>query len=190
MSKKIWSAALLAATMLLTAGCGEKPGASPGDNPAQNPPDQSAPGTPPGGNGGQDGTKGAANDQKNATVEVYYTDQELMNLKKASAEIRYSSEKEKYTAAFKALKNGNDELLPLWEKVELKSAEMADGKLTLDLHIPEEARFGAGGEALAVDALKQTMFQFQEVQSLQLLVDGAQVESLMGHVDLENPETR
>lgn len=191
MSKKIWSAALLAAVMLMAAGCGQKPGASPGGTPAQNPPEQNTPGNPSGGNGSQGGgTQGAPGEQKTETVEVYYTDQELLDLKKASAEIKYGSEKEKYTAAFKALKAGNGELVPLWEKAELKSAELVDGKLTLDLHIPDEARFGAGGEALAVDALKKTMFQFKEVEALQLLVDGKQVESLMGHVGLDNPETR
>lgn len=190
MSKKIWSAALLAAVMLLAAGCGQKPGASPGGTPAQNPPEQNTPGNSSGGNGTQGGTQGAPSEQKTETVEVYYTDQELLNLEKASAEIKYDSEKEKYSAAFKALKSGKGELLPLWEKVELKSAELANGKLTLDLHIPDEARFGAGGEALAVDALKKTMFQFKEVETMQLLVDGKQVESLMGHVGLDNPETR
>jgi hypothetical protein len=42
----------------------------------------------------------------------------------------------------------------------------------------------------AIDALQKTFFQFDEVQSLELLVDGNQIESLMGHVELEHPMTR
>ena len=34
------------------------------------------------------------------------------------------------------------------------------------------------------------MFQFEEVQQIELTVDGQQVESLMGHVDLEHPMNR
>lgn len=223
MNKKIWSAALLAAVMLLGAGCGQKPGAAPGNAPEQNVPDQNAPDqnsgtdTPspgndsdvkqpdqgsaqPGGTNGSGGGSGqttdtpdgnAQDDQKSETITVYYTDPDLMELKKGTSEIKFKNDKEKYTAAFKALQSsGNDQLVPLWEKAELKSVEFGDGKLTIDMHLPDEARFGSSGEAFAVDALKQTFFQFKEVQSLQLLVDGKQVESLMGHVTLENPETR
>lgn len=60
----------------------------------------------------------------------------------------------------------------------------------MDVHMPDEARLGAGGEQFALDALTKTMFQFDEVKSVELLVDGAKVESLMGHVDLEHPLTR
>ncbi|MNP82329.1 hypothetical protein D3C76_1809300 [compost metagenome] len=49
---------------------------------------------------------------------------------------------------------------------------------------------GSGGELLFLDVLKQTMFQFEEVQSIQLMVDGKETESLMGHVELENPIVR
>ncbi|PYE48021.1 GerMN domain-containing protein [Paenibacillus barcinonensis] len=61
---------------------------------------------------------------------------------------------------------------------------------SLLVHIPDEARLGAGGELLFLAVLQQTMFQFEEVHSIQLLVDGQQTESLMGHVELQNPILR
>ncbi|MNC60821.1 Sporulation and spore germination [compost metagenome] len=80
--------------------------------------------------------------------------------------------------------------MPLWGGIELKSLKFADGQITMDIHKPDEAQLGAGGEALAISALAQTLFQFEEVKSIEVLVDGEQVESLMGHVDLEHPMTR
>ncbi|WP_340386655.1 GerMN domain-containing protein [Paenibacillus sp. FSL E2-0151] len=126
------------------------------------------------------------------TITVFYTDEEELELHKASAEISYASDDAKYKAAFASLQQSKDaKLVPLWSKeIELKSVQFKDGALTLDIHMPDTARLGAGGESYALDALKQTFFQFDEVKSLDLLVDGQQTESLMGHVDLEHPMTR
>nr|WP_237391747.1 GerMN domain-containing protein [Paenibacillus dendrobii] len=124
-------------------------------------------------------------------IEVYYTDPEQMVLKKSEKEIKFTSVIDKYKEAFKALQeSGSSDLVPLWGKIELKSLEVKDGAMTIDIHMPDEARLGAGGEQYALDALTQTMFQFEEVQTVELLVDGQQEESLMGHVDLEHPFTR
>jgi len=126
------------------------------------------------------------------SIEVFYTDPEELELHKASAEITFASEDDKYKEAFASLQQSKDEkLVPLWSKdIELKSVQFKDGALTLDIHMPDTARLGAGGESFAIDALKQTFFQFDEVKSLDLLVDGKSTESLMGHVDLEHPMTR
>ncbi|MEK4078241.1 GerMN domain-containing protein [Paenibacillus sp. FSL M7-0656] len=126
------------------------------------------------------------------TITVFYTDEEELELHKASAEISYASDDAKYKATFESLQQSKDaKLVPLWSKeIELKSVQFKDGALTLDIHMPDTARLGAGGESYALDALKQTFFQFDEIKSLDLLVDGQQTESLMGHVDLEHPMTR
>ena len=71
-----------------------------------------------------------------------------------------------------------------------KTAEFKDGLVTVDINLPNEARLGSGGESLAIDALKATLFQFQEVNEIELLVDGAKVDTLMGHVELEYPMKR
>lgn len=128
---------------------------------------------------------------KKETIDVYYTDPEELDLKKSRKEISYKDEADKYAAAYKALQSsGNADLIPLWGKIELKKLDFKDGQITMDVHMPDEARLGAGGEQFALDALTKTMFQFDEVKSVELLVDGAKVESLMGHVDLEHPLTR
>lgn len=115
----------------------------------------------------------------------------MLELKKVQKEIKYDKDQDKYEAALKSLQSsGDSKLFALWEKVNFKSVSFKDGLLTVDIHLPDEARLGAGGESLALDALKKTSFQFDEVKSLELLVDGQQVDTLMGHVELTHPMTR
>ncbi|MNY78319.1 hypothetical protein D3C86_2185150 [compost metagenome] len=58
------------------------------------------------------------------------------------------------------------------------------------MKIPEDAHLGASGEDLALQALLKTSFQFDEVKTVDILVDGKSVDSLMGHVELEHPFSR
>ncbi|OAB46831.1 GerMN domain-containing protein [Paenibacillus antarcticus] len=128
---------------------------------------------------------------QNEKILVYYTNPDATVLQKSEQEIHFVNATEKYQSAFKALQvDGNPELISLWSKITLKTVSFNSGKVTLDIHMPDEARLGAGGEQFALDALKNTLFQFEEVKSIELLVDGAVVESLMGHADLEHPMVR
>lgn len=200
MNRKIWAVGLLAAVMLIGAGCGQKPGAAPDDTPEQVTPapddqtGQSNGGTSNGSGGtstGNGGNEATAPESKTESIKAYYTDPDLMELVEGSAEISYKEDQEKYEAAYQALrKSDKADMVPLWEKIELNSLKFENGALTLDVTVPDEANLGAGGESFAVEAIKKTFFQFDEVKSLQILVDGQQTESLMGHVDLENPMTR
>ncbi|MFB4327304.1 GerMN domain-containing protein [Paenibacillus sp. CR_12] len=200
MNRKIWAVGLLAAVMLISAGCGQKPGAAPDDTPEQVTPapddqtGQSNGGTSNGSGGtstGNGGNEATAPESKTESIKAYYTDPDLMELVEGSAEISYKEDQEKYEAAYQALqKSDKADMVPLWEKIELNSLKFENGALTLDVTVPDEANLGAGGESFAVEAIKKTFFQFDEVKSLQILVDGQQTESLMGHVDLENPMTR
>lgn len=199
MNKKIWSAGLLAAVMLIGAGCGQKPGAAPNDTPEQITPapdnqtgqDHSGTSNGSGGSSTGSGSEVTTPEAKTESIKAYYTDPDLMELVEGTAEITYKEDQEKYEAAYQALqKSDKGDMVPLWEKIGLNSLKFENGALTLDVTVPDEANLGAGGESFAIDAIKKTFFQFDEVKSLQILVDGQQTESLMGHVDLENPMTR
>ncbi|WP_410514868.1 GerMN domain-containing protein [Paenibacillus sp. BR2-3] len=135
----------------------------------------------------------AAEEKKVETIDVYYTDSQMMDLVAAKATISYTVTEaaSKYSAAFQALQaSDNTDLVPLWGKIELKSLKFDNGQVVIDIHKPIEAQLGAGGESFAMGALSKTLFQFAEVQSIEVLLDGEKVESLMGHVDLEHPMTR
>ncbi|WP_025721197.1 GerMN domain-containing protein [Paenibacillus sp. 1-18] len=213
MNKKIVIAGLLALFAIAGAGCASKQTAAPTQEtqtPAaphstseQTAPDPSA--QPTENNGAaQTPTSPSTEPTKTKTeteksgdhqtqqITVYYTDTQENGLKEEKKEITYPSELEKYQKAFEALqKSGNSALIPLWsDKISVHKIKLDNGALTFDISLPDEARLGAGGEELAIDALKKTMFQFNEIKTLDLLVDGQSLESLMGHVDLDHPMSR
>ncbi|WP_293200328.1 GerMN domain-containing protein [Paenibacillus sp.] len=168
--------------VIILSGCGSKPVTNSGDTkPEPNPPSSNAssPSAP------------SAEKKETYEIEVAYVDPELTQVKTKKAEITFSDNDEKYTQALDVLQHSDDpNYISLWSDIGLESLEYQDGKLTLNIHIPDEARLGSGGELLFLDVLQQTLFQFEEVQSIQLLVDGKETESLMGHVELENPIVR
>jgi len=133
----------------------------------------------------------AGENEESQEIEVFYADDQLLQLEQRTKTITFKDDSDKYSQTYAALQNSDQpELIPLWNNIDLLSAHFNQGKLTLDVHIPDEARLGAGGETLALDALRETSFQFDEVTSIELLVDGNAAESLMGHAELEHPLTR
>ncbi|OPA72866.1 hypothetical protein BVG16_31615 [Paenibacillus selenitireducens] len=125
-------------------------------------------------------------------IQAYYTDDQILNLVQEKKDIKFADEKAKYLEALKALQSTDDaKLVKLWQENEFQSAILKDGgALIIDVKIPAEAHLGASGEDLAIQAVLKTVFQFEEVQSVDILVDGQSVDSLMGHVELEHPYTR
>ncbi|MBJ6363592.1 GerMN domain-containing protein [Paenibacillus sp. GCM10012307] len=154
----------------------------------------SACGNPGPGNSGPTTGTGQTEEQPPAdvkekqTIQVFYTDDQLLELTPRDAEIEFSNEQEKIEAALRALQqNSADNEISLWEHAIFNSVTIKDGDVTVDLSLPEEARLGAPGELLALEAIQNTVFQFDEVKTLDLLLDGQAVESLMGHEELEHP---
>ncbi|WP_042195453.1 GerMN domain-containing protein [Paenibacillus camerounensis] len=212
MNKKLTYTAVSAVLLMVIAGCGDKPTAAPAAEaaPSSTAAVSGAEGTAGNGADGAEGTvtpsvapqaepspspaataEPAKPEKQSQSIEVYFTDPQQLDLVPATVTISFGNETEKYTESFKALQTSSTaDQVTLWGGIELKSLEFKDGQVTLDVHKPVEAQLGAGGEAMAVSSLAKTFFQFSEVSSIELLVDGEQVESLMGHVDLEHPITR
>lgn len=209
MNKKLTYAGIAAVLLMVISGCGEKPAASPADAAGQstnnvssgaggNTGNVSSTATPeptntpePAATEAPAATDKPAAEKQSQTIQTYYTDPQQTELVSAEVSISFADAAEKYTEAFKTLQSSkNADQIPLWSKIELKSLQFTDGQIVMDIHKPDEAQLGAGGEALAISALSQMMFQFKEVKNIDVLVDGEQVESLMGHVDLVHPMTR
>ncbi|GGG58674.1 GerMN domain-containing protein [Paenibacillus radicis (ex Gao et al. 2016)] len=129
--------------------------------------------------------------KKEAKIDVFFADKELNAAIKQQADIAYSDDADLVEQAVKALQaEGEGEAQSLWKPIELLSVKLDNGLVTVDIHLPDEARLGAPGEAMVLDNLEQTLFQFDFVQSYDLLVDGQPVETLMGHIELEHPTLR
>ncbi|SDM34128.1 Sporulation and spore germination [Paenibacillus sp. OK060] len=180
MKKGIYLAIAICAISILAVGCGSKPTSSgpvQGSDPANTTPAPIV-------------NQGEV-DEESQEIGVFYADDQLLELEQRKKEISFEGESERYSKTYEALQSSDQtELIPLWKNIDLLSATFDQGKLTLDVHIPDEARLGSGGEILAIDALKETFFQFEEISSIDLLVDGEATESLMGHAELEHPLTR
>lgn len=196
--KKTGWAILMLVLMLGLAGCGDKPqAAAPGDsNSTDNgitAPGAAEPDSVSASGGGDADIVDTPEEEVTlpaeltSKVQVFFTDDNLEQLITVERDISYGDEAAKYTAAFQALQTADPGMLSLWQKVILRQIDLKDGLLTIDITLPDEARLGAGGEALAIDALTKTFFQFDEVKQLELTVDGEKLESLMGHVELEHP---
>ncbi|MEK3878516.1 MULTISPECIES: GerMN domain-containing protein [unclassified Paenibacillus] len=217
MNKKLTYAGIAALLLLVISGCGDKPTAAPADASGQD--STSVSSGAEGNNAGNDSPASPASstatpaatstpepaatvtpaateapavpEKQSLKIKTYYTDLQQNDLVPADVSITFKDAVEKYTEAFKTLqKSDNADQIPLWNKIELKSLEFSNGQIVMDIHKPDEAQLGAGGEALAIGALSQMFFQFDEVKNIDVLVDGEQVESLMGHVDLVHPITR
>ena len=122
------------------------------------------------------------------TIKVYRTDDQLMELVEAEEVITYTNEQEMLEAALAQLQeDGSEGTLSLWSSIQMNDISVQNGDVVIDLTIPDEANMGSGGESFAIDAITSTVFQFEAFNTLQLLIDGEQKESLMGHVTLEHP---
>jgi hypothetical protein len=130
-------------------------------------------------------------DQKEQQIKVYYGNEDGTALTENSAVLRYTVPSSKYLGALNALKQSQDpKEVPLCPNFTFKTAELKDGNLTVDLSFTPNDQLGADGESLLMQAIPKTLFQFVEVTTIDLLVDGKKQDSLMGHVDLPHPITR
>lgn len=131
----------------------------------------------------------AASDELEITI--YATDAELEKTLERKVAIPNAGEADIINSALAELqKDAGDGSVSLWKDVHILAANLNDGIVTVDIHIPDEARLGAPGELQMVETLKSTLFQFSFVEGIDILVVGEAVESMMGHVELDHPIVR
>lgn len=170
-------ASIAAIVLLMVAGCGQKP--------AVNPPAEGQGARVP---AAEQPAEQSADQNQTLAVKVYYTDDQLNQLVEKEQQISFVKEEDKYLAALKLLTVSPDsESTALAKGFTFHTAELKEQELTVNVSLSPEGRLGAGGEALVLEAIERTLFQFAEVGSINILLDGQAVESLMGHVDLPHP---
>jgi spore germination protein GerM len=84
---------------------------------------------------------------------------------------------------------GEDQVQPFPEHCALKSLfSLGAGRVVLDLTGPVREGGGSDTETARVYGLIDTLaWNFPDVKSVQILVDGREVDTLMGHLDLSRP---
>jgi hypothetical protein len=172
----------LLVAMLLIASCGR------GTEPAQ--PASGASGT--GDGTPEEGTIAKPEKPEPVTVKYYVADGDRGGLIERETTVEPGSPEEVYRLAIEALRLGDEAAgeYSLWKNAVFRRVELVGDLLFVDLSLPGEARLGSMGESLAVEAIARTAFQFDEVDALEILVDGERVESLMGHEELPHPIVR
>ncbi|MFD0586971.1 GerMN domain-containing protein [Paenibacillus sp. GCM10027627] len=189
---------MLASLLLVTvlAGCGAETKGGPESGSSVQP--SAAVTATPSDNGSTGGTGGETRPEtSNAPTEeqrdaiIYSSSSELEGMVERTVTLKGTTDEDFVKAAFAELQKEVDGSgVSLWKGVHVLSSELKEGKFTVDLHIPDEARLGAPGELQMIETMKSTIFQFPFVEEIELLVVGEAVESLMGHVELDHPIKR
>ena len=136
----------------------------------------------------------AAAASKEVKVNVYYPRDDGTGLLPVSRTVKLENE-DKYTAALKSLLTGTKEkgqtnVIP--KKAKLRSVTVKDGVATVDFSKELQQNFSGGstGEEMLVGSIVNTLTDFPEVKKVRILIDGASVETLSGHLDLSEPLPR
>ena len=206
--KKIFLPAMLA-LLLFTAGC-EQP---PVDNPPANPPEKTVtdkpaakpdvkpepvkpPSVPEKPNEPEENPPAKSEESKHAmNVKIYYPDDSGMKLVEVEREILVDDAAEKYIASVEMLKTDpvEENLTRIFpSNAEVTSVTVADELATVDFDGSILKGFvgGSTGEEFLVGSIVNTLTNFPEVKRVKFLVDGQEIETLSGHMDLSTPLER
>ena len=182
MVKKILISAMTA-LLLITTGCEKQPPENP--NPADNPKQQNEVNT------GKDNPS----DAKTLQVTVYYPDQAGMSLIPVQREIKFTDDSQKYLETVNCLLDApiEEELTKIFPKgAKIKSITLKGDTAIVDLDSGITKNFvgGSTGEEFLINSVVDTLTEFDEVKQVQFLIDGKEVETLAGHMDLSAPIKR
>ena len=134
--------------------------------------------------------------QKAATMDisVYYPDVNATGLVAVTKTVK-AQEADKYQAAVEALLAGTDDkkltaVFP--KKAKLRKVSVSGGvaKVDFDKNLISGFVGGSTGEEMLVGSLVNTLTELPEIKKLQILVEGKEIDSLSGHLDLSKPVER
>ncbi|MBR1807485.1 MAG: GerMN domain-containing protein [Selenomonadaceae bacterium] len=128
-------------------------------------------------------------------VKVYYPDDSGMRLVEVERKINVEHEGEKYFAAVEILLDEpyEENLTTIFPRnANIRSVTVEGGLATVDLDgsIVKNMVGGSTGEEFLVGSIVDTLTNFPEVTQVKFLVDGKEIETLSGHMDLSTPLER
>lgn len=180
--------AMLAVTLLCTAGCNDDKNDSSGTgvSPAITAEKSKAPDALP------EKEKNTQNGK--LTVKVYYPDEQGMKLQAVKKTVKLGGT-DKYTAALKALVDGTREkglatIVPKQAKLKSVKVQGDTAFVDFDENLIKKFIGGSTGEEMLVGSIANTLTEFEEIKKVQLLVEGKKIESISGHLDLTKPVER
>ena len=132
---------------------------------------------------------------QNMRVKVYYPDDSGVRLVEVERRINVAHEGEKYLAAVELLLDEpyEDNLTTIFPRnSSIRSVTVEGGLAIVDLDgsIVKHMVGGSTGEEFLVGSIVDTLTNFPEVTQVKFLVDGKEIETLAGHMDLSTPLER
>lgn len=128
-------------------------------------------------------------------VKVYYPDDSGTHLVEVERRINIAHEDEKYAAAIDMLLEEpyEENLTNIFPKnANIRSVTVENGLATVDLDGSTLKNMvgGSTGEEFLVGSIVDTLTGFPEVTRVKFLIDGNEIETLSGHMDLSAPLER
>lgn len=125
---------------------------------------------------------------------VYYPDVNATGLKAVTKSVKVAGD-DKYRAAVEALLAGTEDKLlttifPAKAKLLGVTVKGDLAVVNFDKHLTKGFNGGSTGEEMLVGSLVNTLTEFKEIKRVQLQVEGQDIDSISGHLDLSKPVTR
>lgn len=135
----------------------------------------------------------AAPQAKLVNIKVYYPDENATGLVAVEKSVKDSDNK--YQAAVEALMAGTDKkglanVFPKKAKLLQVTVSGKVAKVDFSKELQKNFVGGSTGEEMLVGSVVNTLTEFPEIQKVQILVDGKEIETLSGHMDLSQPLPR
>lgn len=125
-------------------------------------------------------------------IKAYYPDESGTKLVAVDRDIKFVDENEKYSAAIHELmqKPAEKELTTIFPKHAKIKSVTRDGETAVvdfDKDIAKGFVGGSTGEEFLINSIVDTLTEFNEVKQVKFLIDGKEIETLSGHMDLSEP---
>lgn len=126
-------------------------------------------------------------------IKVYYPDENATGLVAVEKSIKDTDNK--YQAAVEALMAGTEKkglanVFPKKAKLLQVTVSGKVAKVDFSRELQKNFVGGSTGEEMLVGSVVNTLTEFPEIKKVQILVDGQEVETLSGHMDLSQPLPR
>ena len=128
-------------------------------------------------------------------IKIFYPDENATKLVEVKRTIKFVDENEKYSAALSELMQTPKEqgLINIFPKhTKIKSVTRKDDTAIVDFDKDIVKNFvgGSTGEEFLVNSVVDTLTEFDEINQVRFLIDGQEIETLSGHMDLSEPVKR
>ena len=139
-------------------------------------------------------SKSAGQEAAVTDISVYYPDVNATGLVAVTKNVKVKGQ-DKYKAAVEALLAGTDDkrlttVFPKKTKLLKVAVSGSTARVDFDKNLTAGFVGGSTGEEMLVGSLVNTLTEFPEIKEVQILVEGKEIDSLSGHLDLSKPVSR